>query len=396
MPPLPPSTIVIGSGVVGSAVAASLARRGGRVTVVDRAATAGAGTSATTFSWVNANRKTPAAYQALNAAGVTAHHELARRANDGGLPWFHPTGHLEWADDPAHRAELTERVARLRGTGYRARLLAAPAVRDLEPDISVPAGATVAFFDDEGYCHPAALIARLLGEARAAGARLVTGERVTGVGRGRTSPMAEVRVASGEVLRADTVVSCVGRETGDLLAPLGATVPMVAPATGNAAIGFLAETLPAPARLSRVVTTDRLNLRPAGGGRLLIQALDLDATADPTAAPDPDGAIGRELRRRLSALLPPGTAPGLGSLMVGQRALPADGLTVAGRLPDHPWLAVVATHSGVTLAPLLGELLAEELTDDVRSPLLADFRPDRFVGSAAPTPLAAPRSPGQQ
>ncbi|MFC7110670.1 hypothetical protein ACFQQB_65980 [Nonomuraea rubra] len=55
----------------------------------------------------------------------------------------------------------------------------------------------------------------------------------------------------------------------------------------------------------------------------------------------------------------------------------------------------MATHSGVTLAPLLmaevaGEVFGEE------SALLAPFRPARFTdGTAGPAPAAA-RRPGQQ
>ncbi|WP_279571318.1 hypothetical protein [Streptomyces hainanensis] len=41
-----------------------------------------------------------------------------------------------------------------------------------------------------------------------------------------------------------------------------------------------------------MITTDTLDLRPAGGGRLMLQALDLEAEADPARAPDPAGAAG--------------------------------------------------------------------------------------------------------
>jgi glycine/D-amino acid oxidase-like deaminating enzyme len=43
-----------------------------------------------------------------------------------------------------------------------------------------------------------------------------------------------------------------------------------------------------------------------------------------------------------------------------------------------PGCYVIATHSGITLAPLLGELIAEEIVSGEMSDLLAPFRPDRF------------------
>ena len=45
---------------------------------------------------------------------------------------------------------------------------------------------------------------------------------------------------------------------------------------------------------------------------------------------------------------------------------------------------VVFTHSGATLALVVGELLADEIVTGEPSPLLAAFRPGRFRGDAAP------------
>ena len=51
----------------------------------------------------------------------------------------------------------------------------------------------------------------------------------------------------------------------------------------------------------------------------------------------------------------------------------------AGRIPglDNAW--VIATHSGVTLGPLLGRLLSDEILGGVSHATLAPFRPERFA-----------------
>ncbi|MDT7623736.1 MAG: hypothetical protein QOF99_4637, partial [Pseudonocardiales bacterium] len=67
----------------------------------------------------------------------------------------------------------------------------------------------------------------------------------------------------------------------------------------------------------------------------------------------------------------------------------------AGPLPSAPRLYVVATHSGVTLAPLLGTLVAEEILG-APQPLLAAFRPDRLLDGAVRHPPLPARGPGQQ
>jgi len=39
---------------------------------------------------------------------------------------------------------------------------------------------------------------------------------------------------------------------------------------------------------------------------------------------------------------------------------------------------MLATHSGVTLGPLLGRLIADEIVRGTPSAMLGPFRPDRF------------------
>jgi glycine/D-amino acid oxidase-like deaminating enzyme len=61
--------------------------------------------------------------------------------------------------------------------------------------------------------------------------------------------------------------------------------------------------------------------------------------------------------------------------------MPGDRVTIAGRIPGlaNGWL--IATHSGITLGPLLGRLMADEIVRDKPSSALAPFRPDRFLAA---------------
>jgi glycine/D-amino acid oxidase-like deaminating enzyme len=354
--------VVIGAGVVGVAVAAGLARRGAEVTALD-AGRPGAGTSGDTFAWVNAANKEPESYFALNVAGMRAHRELAGDR----APWYFPTGNLERATTDEHRAALAARLDRLAARDYPARRLTAAQARELEPDLA-PADGDHAFFPDEAHVLPIPLLARLLADARDHGAALRTHAAVTEVDGG------VVRTADGTRHDADVVVSCAGRWTTEVAAMAGADVPMVDPElAGSPAVAYLATTSPVPVRLSRVLHTSRLNLRPDGGGRLMLHALDLDQVADP-AAPDP--GVAAEFVRRLPEVLTGADDVPVDAVRIGQRAIPGDGRTVAGF--TDPGFYVVATHSGITLAPLLGELVAGEVFG-AESAMLADFRPGRFT-----------------
>ena len=44
-----------------------------------------------------------------------------------------------------------------------------------------------------------------------------------------------------------------------------------------------------------------------------------------------------------------------------------------------PNVYIALTHSGVTLAPLIGELAAIEIVDGVRVESLSPYRPERFL-----------------
>src|SRR4051812_40488934 len=112
--------IVIGAGVYGAAVAASLTRRGARTTVVDAGAPAG-GTAGATFSWIHSCGKQPRAYHDLSVAGMEAHRRLAAEASRD--DWYHEDGNLEWAADHAGREALRTKVAGVLDYGYEARWL---------------------------------------------------------------------------------------------------------------------------------------------------------------------------------------------------------------------------------------------------------------------------------
>jgi glycine/D-amino acid oxidase-like deaminating enzyme len=59
--------------------------------------------------------------------------------------------------------------------------------------------------------------------------------------------------------------------------------------------------------------------------------------------------------------------------------LPLDEYPVMGALPGAADIHVAVTHSGVTLAPILGRLTAEEVLRGARAALFAPYRPERFA-----------------
>jgi glycine/D-amino acid oxidase-like deaminating enzyme len=352
--------VVIGAGIVGAAVAAGLTRRGARVSVLEERFP-GAGTTGTSFAWINANQTDSEPYFTLAHAAVHAHHALG-----GGVPLA--AGHVEWATAEEHVAGLRARVAWLRAREYAVERITATRAAELEPGlVPRPDGTEYVLFPEEAHVFPARLLGRLLAEARAGGTEIENGTAVREIG-----PGASVVLADGGIRTADVVVVCAGRWSDLLL-----DVPVLhRRETG----GFLATTTPLPTPLSRVLTTDRLNVRPDGGGRLLLRAPDLDASADPAVPPPP--AIAAELLARLPDALNGTQGAHIEQVRVGRHVIPAGGQLVAGFVSEGVY--AVLARDGITLAPLLADLVAGELYDH-ESALLSPFRPrDGRAGGVGP------------
>jgi glycine/D-amino acid oxidase-like deaminating enzyme len=290
---------------------------------------------------------------------------------------------------------LATRIDKAHERDYPVQQLTAEQATALEPDlVGQPAGTEYVLFPTEAHTYPALLLARLLGEAKDRGATVISPTQVTAIEH-RPGTMS-VGTADGARYTTDIVISCAGRWTQEVAELAGAYAPLLDPdLAGSATVGFLATTGLIPTRLSRVLTTPDLNVRPDGAGRLLLQTLDLDRLADPTAPPALNSAIANEMVGRLAGVLQSTEGAAIEKMHVGQRVLPADGLTIAGFADTTTRFYVVATHSGVTLAPLLADLVAAEVYGD-EAALLGDFRPTRFADATAPSAPAAARRPGEQ
>jgi glycine/D-amino acid oxidase-like deaminating enzyme len=370
-----PRVAVIGAGIIGSAVARQFALHGAEVWLLDRDDRADA-TTRVSFAWLNAHRKREPDYHRLNVAGMAEHHALAAEL-DPHRRWHFPTGHLEYATGPDHADRLAQDVEALRELDYPARWVSREWAQAHEPWVRVPESAEAAFFASEGFVLPGVLNDALIDHARALGVDVGLHSEVFGIADHDTH-VSVVRAGFPQ-LRVDQVVICAGRWTERLTAGLGLPVPLVAAdGPASAATAFQARTAPLPIDITGVVTTSAGNFRPDVGGRVVFQAHDLDAEADPnTPAP---AHVTEEMQRRLSGILrTAGQSVEVESATVGKRALPVDGVPIAGYVDPRRAVYAVATHSGVTLGPLLGRLVAEEVLTGRKTPLLQPFRPDRFV-----------------
>jgi glycine/D-amino acid oxidase-like deaminating enzyme len=244
----------------------------------------------------------------------------------------------------------------------------------MDPGLSIPESVgEVAFYAADGWLDAPRLIGHLLAAASASGAEIREATRVRSL-RVRDDRVEALVVDGGEIV-AESVLVCVGPATQAFLAPLGVIVPV------GRVPGLLAVTSRPTAPLGRVVHAPGIHLRPDASGGLLLGAADIDGLVTDTSSPEAASAAAARLIERARRVFPPARDVQLVGSRIGVRPMPADGHTVAGRLPGLANAWVLATHSGITLGPLLGQLIAGEIIGGTPSAMLAPFRPERFAAS---------------
>ena len=363
--------VVVGAGLLGSAVAWNLARKGGRVTVVEARRPA-SGTSGSTFAWANAQDKSPVPYFELNAAGVREYAELTGSL---GSEWYFPGGDLlVGTGDGIDKVQA--KIDRHRELGYPVETLDRAALRRLEPSVDPGDGdVLVAHFSAESWIAVPLLIGRMLEAARLAGADLRIGSPVEGfdVEGGRVTGVR----AAGERIAADVVVLAAGPASDALVRSVDAALPM------SPSPGLLVVTAPVASGLRHIVHARGAAVRPDGGGRILLSSRTVDDALDASVRSlDLDAPEVSAVRERAAAVLPVVRDAPIESVRIGVRSVPSDGQPAIGYLPGLDNLYALVTHSGVSLGALLGRLVAAELTGPPVAEL-EPYRPTRFAGAVA-------------
>lgn len=68
---------------------------------------------------------------------------------------------------------------------------------------------------------------------------------------------------------------------------------------------------------------------------------------------------------------------GIDDVFIGWRPLPLDGHPVLGASPARRDVYLAIMHSGVSLAPIVGQLVAHEVSEGLTIDRLDEYRPDR-------------------
>jgi hypothetical protein len=87
---------------------------------------------------------------------------------------------------------------------------------------------------------------------------------------------------------------------------------------------------------------------------------------------------GERMLMHLSRFCPKIRVSDFERLTLGFRPMPVDDRPIVGALKSAPDIHIAVTHSGVTLAAILGRLVSSEVLSGTRSAVLSPYRPERF------------------
>jgi glycine/D-amino acid oxidase-like deaminating enzyme len=368
----PLNVVVIGAGIIGCSVAYHLTEAGCSVKVLDSKGIAGGATRAS-FAWLNSNSKQPRNYHDLNVAGMQEHKRFAQKSQRA--TWFHASGNFEWSATEEGEAELEAKVSRLLDWRYPARWVTVEELERWEPDVSLvrTRKMRIAHYPEEAWVDARRLAFVLLRRATLKGATIHPCHEVVWIDAKGDDRIARVATNTGERFDADFIVVCAGPATGSVVSLAGSRLPM-----RNRA-GLVALSVPVAINLRSILHAPGVNIRPDEGGRVLMHSRALDVPKVGTFSDRDALRVGGRVLAAAADVVPALRHSRIESTRMGVRPIPHDGLPVVGLLPGLQNVYVAVTHSGVTLALILGRLIALEVALHRPQRVLAPFRPERLA-----------------
>jgi len=364
--------VVVGAGITGASIAYHLAKRGAKVAIVD-AVRPGAGATEKSFGWINATfSKRPRAYFDLNQLGIAGWRRLEKEL--GGELKVQWGGSVAWAPEGADAHALREGVRSHQKWGYAAHLIDQDEMHRLLPNIAAGEFGAACYSEYEGALDPMDAVKAMLRQVREAGAEVRYPLEVTGM---RMEAGRVTAIQAGEnSLEASVVVLACGVAIPSLAKMAGVSVAL------KESEGVLVHTRPQPKLIDRVVLAPGIHCKQKLDGRVVVGGAIVAGAGTATGFSvdmelDPE-EYAKRILREAAQVLPVLRGVAVERVTVGRRVMPLDEYPIVGFAATCPNLYVAAMHSGVTLAPLIGQLATLEILDDARVELLEPYRPTRF------------------
>ena len=298
---------------------------------------------------------------------------FARRL--GGDLDLHWGGELRWEYTPERAGALRQRIKQLQVWGYPIRIISSDELRELEPGLSPGPVMTASFSEIDGRVDPFKVIEACLRRACEAGSAVHCHTPADKLCLDKRGSIEAVSTPNGEI-GCDVVVLANGTATTELATTASVRIPQ------QYSPGVVVRTDPQPPILKNVsvlhlppIDEDRheIHLRQSADGTLAIGQGSQESVDRDDSQEHADDLLSRAVH-----YLPDLAGARAIPTPVGFRPMPIDELPVIGFCDAAPNLYTALMHSGITLAPLVGELATLEIVDGACVEMLAPYRPERF------------------
>jgi glycine/D-amino acid oxidase-like deaminating enzyme len=350
--------IIIGSGILGSSIAWHAAKAGARVTVIEAGERGGIATAGS-WAWINASWGNALPYFRLRERAMLDWRRIDRDVPGLEVDWC---GGLLW-DLPEDK--LKAYAAEHASWGYGIRQVGREEILRLEPNLKSPPDFAL-YVAEEGKIEPLETARALLAGAEALGADVLANTRVKWLSE--TNGRVDGVALDEGTLYADDVIIAAGVGATELLRSIGIQISV------NNPLGLLVHSIPLGEVLNGLVMAPEFHVKQDKRGSL-VAGSDFSGGFDEN---DVEGEAHR-LFNKVTASISGAEPAQLKFHTITERPTPADGLPMIGRLSGTDGVYLVITHSGITLAPAIGQFVAEEVLHGTRDALLEPFAPERLV-----------------
>jgi len=361
--------VVVGAGILGASIAYHLVKRGASVLIVE-AVRPGAEATEKSFGWINATfSKRPRAYFDLNQLGLAGWRRLEIEL--GGELKVQWGGSVSWAPADPTADDLRENVRRHQEWGYATHLIDEEEFRRLLPNVTPGDFGAACHSEFEGSVDPVDALKALLRQVRELGGEVQYPLQADGL---KLESGRVTAIRAGEIsVDADIVVLASGVATQRLAEMAEVSIPL------KESQGVLVHTRPQPKQIDRVVLAPGVHCKQKLDGRVVVGGQIVAGVGTANGEVPQPGEDGQRILREAARVLPGIRGVAVERVTVGHRVMPLDEYPVIGFSDRCPNLYDAAMHSGVTLAPLIGQLAALEILDGARVSSLEPYRPSRFT-----------------
>ena len=354
--------LVVGAGIIGTAIAARLAHHDLSVCVLDRHGP-GSGCSSSGEGNILVSDKLPGADLSLALRSSLLWRELGSRLGDE--IEFVRKGGLVVAHTDAELTNLIALATEQRAQGVTLRSLHHDELGAIEPRLSKRVAGGV-FYEDDAQVQPMRVVGAHVAEIRRSGGRVVSGAEVLSAEFDSEGRIRSVTTAAGRVAVAMFVVNAAGPWGGELAQRLGTAAP-VTPRRGHVLVTEPVQLITDHKVYDASYVGDILG----GGGGWTVSAV-VEATVSGTMllgssrefvgySRTTNQTIVAAIASRAIELFPCLDGVRLMRTYVGFRPSTPDGLPIIGRDASTPGLLHATGHEGAGIG--LSEVTAEVIED---------------------------------